>query len=61
MAAGDKKYGRNSKDAQRYTMENRLDRNKRLRVARHKAAHPGDKTKPGTVPDYTPRRRPLQG
>lgn len=35
MAAGDKKYGRNKKDAQRYQIEGRLDKNRKARMARH--------------------------
>lgn len=57
MAAGDRKYGRNKKDAQLYQMQKRLDINKAKRIKRHKAAHPKDKTVPNTVPDYRPRRR----
>ncbi len=35
MASGDKKYGRNKKDASRYQLENRLSRNKRKTAERH--------------------------
>src|SRR5258708_35207155 len=43
---------RNSKSHQRYVAENREERNRARRVAKHLRQHPNDKTKQGKVPVF---------
>jgi len=51
-----RKHGRNKVFSQRYTIEGRLEKNKKKTMARHLARHPNETGQKGPV-DYT-RKRP---
>ena len=57
VGGSSRKLGRSKKTTwyKIYTIENRAEKNKKKRIARHLKRHPNDAQAVGTVPNYTRR------